>query len=60
MISASGSNGQDVTNPGVNGVNNTQSNQIQNWTSGFLNNMFAMLGLAAFAFVVKYVFNNMS
>ena len=42
-------------------LNNAQSQtQIQSWTSGILSNMFVMVGLAAFAFVVKYVFNNMN
>ncbi len=43
----------------LSGLNeNRQSHmQIQNWTSGLLSNIFVMIGLAAFAFVVKSVFN---
>jgi len=43
----------------ISGFNeNRQSHmQIQNWTSSFLSNVIVMIGLAAFAFVVKYVFN---
>jgi len=34
--------------------------QQSNWKSTILGNMFVMLGLAAFAFVVKYVFNTIN
>ena len=34
--------------------------QAQSWTFSFLSNMFVMVGLAAFAFIVKHVFTTMS
>lgn len=36
------------------------SNQQYTWRTTIIGNMFIMLGLAAFAFVVKYVFNTIN
>ena len=54
----SGSTSSTNADP-VSGLNEVrQSNmQIQNWTSSLLSNFFVVIGLAAFAFVVKSVFN---
>lgn len=47
-----------------NAGNNTSGVQqlahAQNWTLSLLSNMFVMVGLAAFAFVVKHVFNTLN
>lgn len=40
--------------------NTLQQSQTQSWTFSILSNMFVMVGLAAFAFVVKYVFNTIN
>lgn len=48
-------------NENQNNINGTlQQTQTQNWTFSILSNLFVMIGLAAFAYVVKYVFSTIN
>ena len=55
---------QNQSSSGVTGATTTTENltrrQDQNWLFSFLSNIFVMIGLAAFAYIVKYVFNTVN
>jgi hypothetical protein len=54
-----------MSNAGSNNNSNNdnttnQNNEQQNWAFNLMSNMFVMVGLAVFAFVVKHVLNSIN